>query len=142
VVGRRAVKNPSRVPALSQFADPVGRQGPPGIGVLVSPIGGTPTMPTIDKTGTYRDGDGNTFFYREGHPVEQWQKDDLEMVDEGLPLTENEEKAAKRAEDLARKREGRADAGPTENRMEPAPENRAAGDEPAVGVGVRRPARA
>lgn len=125
----RIVKNPSRVPWISQVVNPVGRN--PG-GRYVITQGESAAMPVIEKTGTYEDGEGNRFLYREGHPMTAEQKDDLTLKDAGLVQTDAEKARYERqlAHEKRLREEQGADVAPAEvdtfarRALPGAPENR------------------
>lgn len=77
------LKNPDRVPAISQVLDPVGQSGGPGPGVQITPSLLYPSAgqrneqealmsernDIIEADGVYEDGEGNRFQYRAGHQL-------------------------------------------------------------------------
>lgn len=76
-------------------------------------------MDTIDKTGTYRNLDGDQFFYEEGAPVTHAQKAELELVDAGPTQTDNQRRQA----EIAEKRT-EMNAAPENKALVTAPQNR------------------
>lgn len=89
------IKNPERVPDVSQVDDPVGRVGPPGIGVQITKsflnpgrgqtieserLNMSEQTDTIDDDGIYEDNAKNRFQYRKGQIVGPGQKKNLKRV--------------------------------------------------------------
>ncbi len=122
------LKNPNRVPDMSQRVDPVGRWPGNPDALIVVRAEENPVMPHITQTGVYVDREGRRFQYVEGHPLTAQQEAELTMESAGLPRTEGEQRQDALAEERAARIDesaGRVESSvraqfgaPAENRMD------------------------
>lgn len=87
----RLVKNPNRVRPFLQRLDPVGTAPAPQHIIDIRTESEKAAMPKVSKTGIYRDKAGSQFYFQEGAPITDAQKDELEYV--GERKRPNEERA-------------------------------------------------